>query len=82
MSDDPTFGHVLRSGLITTGETQQALADAIGVSQRQVQGWVCGERLPMADHLVAVCRHFGWVSGRVLEVVARDTARRRERGPL
>ena len=82
MSDDPTFGHVFKSWLTTKGETQQALADAIGVSQRQVQGWVCGERLPMADHLVAVCRHFGCVSGRVLEVVARDTARRRERWSL
>ena len=75
---DVTFGSLLQAGLTTKGETVSDLATVLGVSRHTVAAWCAGERLPQADHLVQVCRHFGWVSGQVLErAVAPDAARRR-----
>lgn len=63
------FGSRLKAARIAANETQQAAADAFGVSLRGYCRWEKGEREPTYEVLVLVADHYGittdWLLGRV-----------------
>ena len=48
------------------GETQQQLADALGVTWPLVSMWETGARTPSVGNLLRLCSHFGCSADRVL----------------
>ena len=53
------LGAALDYQLRKHNETQQQLADAIGVSKSAVSAWVVGDRFPRLEAINDICTHFG-----------------------
>lgn len=61
------FGGRLANLLIKNGETNAALADAVGVERSTVSSWVLGEYLPSSGNLARICIHYGVSPERMLQ---------------
>lgn len=70
-TDGIGFGTRLREARLAAGETQQAAADAFGISLRGYCRWEKGERDPNFTILVSIADHYGitldWLLGRTDE---------------
>lgn len=53
------FSDQLRQLRKKSGETQQQVADGLGIPRQHYQKFECGENLPSLEYFMALANHFG-----------------------
>lgn len=62
------LGENMKRARVTAGITQSELADKLGVTQKNVSRWECGERTPSAITLAKICMALGASADDILEL--------------
>ena len=69
-----TFGQRIKQGRERAGLTQEALAEAVGVSRQAVSKWEAGRARPMADKLARLSAELGIPPEELAAIAAEEAA--------